>query len=874
MSILWDNIRWNVNRQYFCHLVAPSVSIESMQQKLYSLCRDIGIYSTNKQVDTNSTRFALNDIALSITDSSSDKYLYSHYNNCWNTFVAAKGRLNQPLPYVNNATRIEQLAELFVQCTQLCYTYNMWREYINSASQLLSLTDREKHRLDDALMLARCKYYCAVFRLSRKDSNIVAKLANFAGDKTDLICHSYVDSDYYSNNCYIGDFACVVDCFGSSKVKIGQDTVDNDVRATVVAKGRTIFDTFTRHKYGKHSCNFCATTNSVQCNMQYFIKDNCEIRRYQVVAKSRQKYNITFYTTTQSSKCQLFQLDGVQCVATDKYYIAYCCVIDNNIALTQYSVATNNSCVNLDMSLSILLAQQQCLSVDFVTVYAKSMQQLIEDIARIATIGYTRCDSYQDSYTQGQLYSIKTHIKPASNMYLPSNTTCASNLISYTYQFGEGSVSTLVDSSGNSATLVSGFCFGMGEKIYGIKGCRATQLNIGKFDVNVEGYNYHGTIGCDEYNVTSKHASNSKSWHIDSKGSVLVVLPLEENSRITKSGNTFDIYSDSRRFAIVASDNLTCFTTNGIECNNKRLRTKLSNDLDSGNCLAMYFASGQVNIDIINSRTLPAHNTMISESLLSTYLNYINSKNMFLVANHLVAMSPLMMASLVYTNRQFVREYLTATKYNNYYYNRMGQKISYADPLVYPLALLYYVALTGERELLDDKTVQYLTTNIIDKQYHGQQQCIKLLILLKMTQLCVNKVQSLIAYTNLRRIVVSDRQLYAYAQAIGAVDMVNASKQRLKDLCNKCKIDRCWYYVSQIENIYGINLVCNKLTIKPKVSSSQALEQLALNIASKRIDTTFSQDSVYSLVLNGNACYQGVDIDKLQTPNNQLSVKF
>ena len=126
----------------------------------------------------------------------------------------------------------------------------------------------------------------------------------------------------------------------------------------------------------------------------------------------------------------------------------------------------------------------------------------------------------------------------------------------------------------------------------------------------------------------------------------------------------------------------------------------------------------------------------------------------------------------------------------------------------------------------------------------------------------------------MKKQISNDSKLYGYAQAIGALPMINPSKARLKDLCNKYGIEKCWYYVSQLENLYGLTISPGKLNVCPKVTAENVLEQLALNINGRRIDTTFAKSTVQSMTLNGMQCFQPFCPASLKKVNNELVVRY
>ena len=72
---------------------------------------------------------------------------------------------------------------------------------------------------------------------------------------------------------------------------------------------------------------------------------------------------------------------------------------------------------------------------------------------------------------------------------------------------------------------------------------------------------------------------------------------------------------------------------------------------------------------------------------------------------------------------------------------------------------------------------------ILGEQFEGLDLCVKALILKKIGQLnSRDKVRYLVEYNTLKKKIVNDSKLYAYAQAIGAVPLTNPSKARLKEL--------------------------------------------------------------------------------------------
>ena len=104
--------------------------------------------------------------------------------------------------------------------------------------------------------------------------------------------------------------------------------------------------------------------------------------------------------------------------------------------------------------------------------------------------------------------------------------------------------------------------------------------------------------------------------------------------------------------------------------------------------------------------------------------------------------------------------------------------------------------------------------------------------------------------------------------------MASPSKQRLKDLCRTYGVPQCWYYVSQLENLYGMSLAEGALKFSPRVSQDNVLEKLALWVDGKRIDASFTKANVQSMTLNGRQYFAPFRPQNLKGEVNTLEVKY
>lgn len=875
-----DNAKWCTNKQYFVHLLGTGMSTEELDNNLCELSARYRQCTSSDTIDVNSVRFALNDIAMWRAKQAWGYQLQSLMPTYWSMFVAVSGRLSGVKFPSCNGTRLSAVVQLYVSATQNHNDPALWARYIDRASSMLQLTPRELAYISDVYLLYRCMYYCAVCRniAQTQCMQYLDRLTNAMP-----LVGTMVDSNRYSTMSYDRAIQSVVDCFGTSRVVLGANKIDSSMSIDISANSRNILDTFCSYLYGDNMALYKTNTNSISATMRYRVVGNCEIRTIDIVAnsRSRQRYVLNANCVVQQTKgCSVESLviNNCPCVCVSgakQYYVAYVMVDSRYNLLPADGVVDNGNGVNLQLSYSATLDSRQSMHASIVSIYGDSLRDITSQLDRISTIGYCDMLPFCCQVAGGTQYDIVTNIAPCSNMYQCANTTHHNKLHNYTYQFGDSGVSTLLDNLGNSITLLDGFAFGT-EKIYYYNANKIVAVNCGKFAIDANGFSYNHTIGAIgvELSIAHRHAK-VYSANIAS-GGLLFVLPLEQYSQVVPIECGFEITSNSRHFVVRYTGKLDSFTTNSIECSSTRLRRHLSGNISAGDSLVMSFA-GSAEVEIVNCNKLPIGRAVVGDSLLSTYLNYINNKNIYLTINKLRPVDPLILASMVYTNMNYVWQHLlnmeqqcTCDKGTSYYYDSSRQMVGVANSMTYPLALLYYVLVSGNSSVLTPERISRLQYMLYDSSLEGKQLCLVALALKKLSKLNIDKVNVLIQYSNAKKVITNNKELYSYAQAIGAVPMVNASKQRLKSLVAKNNIPKCFYYVSQLENLYGIELVSNKLTIKPKVGAT-ALEQLLLHVGNKHINTQFDSASSYSLHLNGTEYYSGIELSEV-SDNNTLVV--
>ena len=268
---------------------------------------------------------------------------------------------------------------------------------------------------------------------------------------------------------------------------------------------------------------------------------------------------------------------------------------------------------------------------------------------------------------------------------------------------------------------------------------------------------------------------------------------------------------------------------------------------------------------------------LVQESLVSTYLNYINGKEVFCLNNFVKRAHPLSLASIVYTNPQFVKEFLQKlwqNKQPQVFYDNCGRLQKYQSEWLFDLACVYYASLTKDTSFPTAEIKSYVNTHLLSAKCAGYDLAIQALCLKRASQIDgFDKVKCLVQLANITKQLSQNTTLKRYSQAMGVFPLENPTKDYLKDICNDCEIPKNWYYVSQLENLYGLHIVGASLRVCPTTLEDR-LEEFALNFGGKRIYTTFTKGTVQAMTLNGTTCHQPFDPYSLKIDKNTLVVSY
>lgn len=874
-QFLQKNLLWNFHKNPFGDLCCAATGEEQLLHQLHKLSDCY--FPQHKRVELSYTEFCLNEIALFKAKTAAQKCAKQQFEGFWQRFLRVKSALGKDFmtfPSDGGRTRLERIAELVTRCTQFAVDNATLLRICEKIRDIFDLEERESRNLENVLALFEINFYCAVTRGVFFDDYYnetrLAKMLNAEPLKIDFTANSNLRHAYFSTKKLVSN----IDCLANSATKFVAPTAI-DVKPYFFVNGKNVFDTFCFSKFGKKTAQFFSQSATLRVSMQYFLDGCREVRRYTVenLGKGNKKIVADFLLRhiNPGDKTTFFEANGALCIAvegSEEFYCALAIVADNKIVQCPFEEGR--------LSTTFTVAEGGKISFDAVTAFAENMPNLSEELQELNVFGATRCPYLLDVESDS-IVNFKNPLNPTAHGYAKrAEQQKEATTLNFTYQLGSDDVATFLDNAGNCTTLLNGFVFGVqGEKVYAVKNGAMAQLNRDRFTLQNDSVTYKKTNGT----LCAISHTDKKRYDVryPTPHKTLFYFPFEEKCKVTLENNVFTVSSQLRTFSVACLGEIESYTTNALECNPERLRYKLTCEKECGSCLAICFASGtNASVEIASQKKIAEPTPLVRESLVSTYLNYVNGKNAFCLKNFLKRADSLTLAAINFTNPQFVKNYLqNVFDKNVFYYDVTGRRKRFYDRLALPLAAVYYQSLANDESFPTEEMKKYICGVVFSETFTGRDLCVKALVLKKAAQLKgFDKVRCLIEYNSAKKAITADPKLYGYAQAIGAVSLTHPSKQRLKDLCNKLEIPKSWYYVSQLENLYGMSLVGGALQFAPKVTQENVLEQLALNVFGKRIDTTFTKSTVQSMTLNGTQYFIPFKPQSLKNQNNTLVVRY
>lgn len=861
-TLIAKNVRWVANKNTFEGLWAVPTTKENLHEQLKTLGELY--YCERKKVDVCMTEFCLNYLALKRPTTRCQREILRRFDGYWQRFMRLRSIFERDLFFPSNGvTRIEQVARVIAKCTAFYVDNDGLDDILHDCEYLANLTYHEREYLPLVVDLYRINYFCTlgwqVFAKNPLAESCLAKL--FYDEKScDLLpTKSYGQAVYKK-----GNLESVCDCLGNSVLQFCNKKVDTYCKILVYKHGRNCFDTFCLHKFFSNRAIFESNFSNGKITQNYFLQGDCEVRKTSIahLGKSRCKFVVDIPVQSDGEQVQA---NGALCFATKDCYVAVAVVMQNRIAKCKVL----NDCLSLDFS----LCPNEKICFDIVTIVAEDFAKIVQKIANLKVFGATLPDEFCGEELKID-YTTALQVTPSSNCFRTAQQK-QSKRLNFTYQMGSDDVATFVDNAGHQTTLMQGFVFGVGgEKVYSVENGRFCLLNDGQFTLDGK-----LTYQKEKSRCVVSHGEEKRvavAHHVPKR--TVYYLPFERKSTVKKQNNAFFVDDGLRKYVVKCCGKVESYTTNGLEFCAHRLRYKLSGDLQCGDCLAICFGKDfQCSINLFSSQITPIATPLVQESLVSTYLNYVNGKEVFCLNNRLKKARPLALASINYTNPQFVKQYLTnmwQSAQTVCYYDNCGKLQKHDDEWLWDLACVYYATLAKDENFPSAEMKSYVNTHLLSAKCVGANKVLQALTAKKASQIDgFDKVKCLVQLANLTKEISADENLTELAQIIGVLPLKNPNKEYLKKLCSKHNLPKNWYYVSQLENLYGLHLVGASLRVCP-TALEEKLEQFALNFGNKRIYTTFTKGTLQSMTLNGSACCQPFDPYSLTIEQNTLVVSY
>lgn len=862
-TLIAKNARWVANKNTFEGLWAVPTTKEILDEQLKTLGELY--YCERKKVDVAMTEFCLNYLALKRPTTRCQREILRQFDGYWQRFLRLRSIFERDLFFPSNGvTRIEQVARVIAKCTAFYVDDDGLDDILHNCEYLANLTRTEIEYLPLVVDLYRINYFCTlgwqIFAKNPLAERCLAKLFYDEKSCNLLPTKSYGQATYQS-----GNLESVCDCLGNSILRFDGKNVDTYCKMLLFRQGRNCFDTFCLHKFFSNRAVFESVLTNGKITQNYFLQDDCEVRKTCFVYRGKSRCRFVVDIPVQRDGKDIRLENGVLCYASMDCYVAVAVVMNTQIVKCKVL----NDC----LSFEFFLCPNEKICFDIVTIVAENFAKIVQKIANLKVFGATLPNEFCGNQLDTS-YTTPLNLSPSSNCFRTSPQKSAKRL-NFTYQMGSDDVATFVDNLGHQTTLMQGFVFGVGgEKVYSVENGRFCLLNDGQFTLDGKLTYQKKKSRCVVSHGEEKRVA--VTHHLPMK--TVYYLPFERKSTVKFENNAFFMDDGVRKYVVKCCGKVESYTTNGWEFGAYRLRYKLSGDLSCGDCLAICFGKDfQCSINLFSSQKTPAITPLVQESLVSTYLNYVNCKEVFCLNNRLKRARPLALASVNYTNPQFVKQYLTnlwqggrATTY----YDNCGKLQKHDDEWLWDLACVYYATLVKDESFPSAEMKSYVNTHLLSAKCVGANKVLHALTAKKASQIDgFDKVKCLVQLANLTKEISADENLTELAQIVGVLPLKNPCKEYLKNLCSKHNLPKNWYYVSQLENLYGLHLVGASLRVCPTVLEEK-LEEFALNFGKKRIYTTFAKGTLQTMTLNGTTCCQPFDPYSLTVDQNTLVVSY
>ncbi|MEG1527992.1 MAG: hypothetical protein RR248_03980 [Clostridia bacterium] len=907
LKYLYWNMLWAFGKKNFD--ILPKNQLLSYQEIIDGL----SVFAQEQSFGANTinlyfVEFALNSLKFNDCNKLI-KFLSNHFEEMKAKFELAKANLvGKTFQLINGVTRLETICNFLVKNTCCALSDAEYAKIKSFCVTAFGLSLKEIRSFDAVYDVEKIKLYCEIVKLclsgSSKAEELTCKLFNV--DNKLAFTQFKPSEDKY---CVIekGDIKAKIDTLGASYLTYCQRDMSypfesshcNGVQLRIY-EGKCISGLYNEYKFSDILCMFRQTTLGIENTLKISYINNGEIRRYKLknlYSKSRKlDLEVSLFPYAEDNvgilMSECINVGGSTCVEINaegkKYYCALTVFVGGKKINCKENYESNKYCCSLTLSNTQLVKKLSTLDVVIVTTYANSLEKL--DIDKANSVGYLTdnnmfadiADTKEYDYPQKQICGIlgqntlTLRAKPIEKVaYLP--------LFSYIdcMRFGEYAT-YLIDKFGRNSSLNVGYLTKQdGEKIYLYYGNNVVCLTDCNYSLSQEGATYYF---CDKsiqarllikFEKVKSYKVEVKRLKEDLKVYVLLALNFAKVALFEKVEGKF---VGKNCLNVNSSSQCLGYSTNNLAFDILSYTLRLDNMLQASKNLFVAFKCDQIcQIDL----EIPCEKIEIapifSSNIVAERLNYLAQKNMYALKDKLHAPTALATASCVFISQEFVKNYLFDCASNGYllsntltYCDSTGRLRLFQDKWLLTLGVMYYTTYYNDYSLLDNKQInEHCLSRLQSCNVSWFELPYQLLALKKAVKIFKDNLSLMCKYTTL--VSSLDAKQREICELIGAVEPSICSQSYFKSLYTKhlTRIDKCWYYVSLLENLYGIKVANDSLQVK--CNATQELDQVLVELSNSSFAIKYDLSS-RGTKLNGVNINSSFDYKSVKQENSQIVV--
>lgn len=841
-------------------------------------------------------------------------------------FAAISTRLAdyRNLPLLNRSVRLVKIFDIIFKDSQGTVSNAELAEFKSFCSTVFNLTATEIRLFDTVAELYRVKMYClALNLLADNEIQCATKLlvALFRMDNRLLNVEQSSNERYDSCMLCGGEMVSVADCLGQTQLFYQNRQVYCD-SGILVERGQkitlenssTLYANADKHKFSKEIAVYSTATKGLIVNMNVVVKGNQELKTFEIT----NKYNIRQTFDLVITASPTFELSELSCQATDfdkhkviavtstpkRYY--YCLTVKCGDATMPQSLSTDSngySCAYLSRT-RLTVKPKGTIKAQVVTSICDSVEQLSKTLSQIDCYGFadndfifTNCpisvcgvrpiDNYFRLYKNVKLPQILS----SNSLNVSRSAELPLKYITRNSVFGVAP-STIADVKGQSVTLYGGYLTKIGgENVYVVCGKKVVNLcrEYTNHEITAGGgitYNYDKD-DC-RFTLTITNSSFVKKYRISGVRNgnlpyrVVVDFKFGASHVIERTLGGFNITDVN--LSVNCDMPLTCYSSNSQSLSIVNFNLNLDNDLSQGDSLTFVGAkSDKLDATItLRGAAVERATPILSNCALSAKFNYLCEQERYLLYNRLVSPNAFSLLSLCAYDVIFVENFIKTALQLGYItslclpkYNEVGQVEWVKDRYILTLAVLKYINMTGDKSILtrdNNRLYDFVCQQLLSTPADSNESCQLLLALSLCFSVFEDRVVFATKYQQLSSIVIADKVAYEFAQAIGALPLAKPTFDNLKELWRKFDytLPRSYYYMVQLEKLFGVNFVLDKIDFR--VDSTDSLQPLTLTYKGKIFNVAYNRGATKEVRVNEVNCYSCFNVNDVKPSINSVVV--